>query len=222
MVLRSLIEGTFAETPLLSALALFLLLNLPIGAAAWAAKAPQEDGYITAFSCTVLPTPLRVEVVAFDDSEPAMKLQRLLVARLSARKIEADRNASYRVSIDMHVVFERAKQRRPDLIELSRRERSPGKPSLHEDYETRAQVNVWSTRRDSLIGGRKPTVVGKNIEQLRIVLAVHDKRTGRCLWQGEAVRDLNGGDRWAEAMRVLPQLVDLIGKTATRERLIRE
>lgn len=208
--------------PAFVARTLAALICLSGGAMAQTTPTAEQGGYITAFSCTSLPTPLSVEVVTFDDSDPALKLQSLLVKQLQTRKIELDSDAPLRLSIDMHVAFERARQRRPDLIRLSRRARPPEDSTLHEDYETRAEVNIWSTRRDSLAGGRRPTVIGRNLEQLRLALAVHDKSTGRCLWQGEAVIDLNGRDRWAEAMRILPQLVASIGKAETRKPLIVE
>ena len=212
-----------ATKPAIAAAASATLAALvALSPATWAQQPPAatEHSYITAFSCTRLPAPLTVEVVTFDDSDPALKLHGALLRELRDRRIAVDPKAALRLSIDMHVSFERARQRRPDLVTLSRREPEFERSTLHEGFETRAEVNVWSSRSDSLVGGRRPTVIGKNLEQLRVVLAVHDKANGRCLWQGEAVRDLDGRDRWAEAARVLPALVRSIGTAAARKPLV--
>lgn len=57
-------------------------------------------------------------------------------------------------------------------------------------------MNVWSNRKDSIIGGRKTDVIAGPIDEVWVTISINDKASGKCIWRGEAQHDSIGQDHW--------------------------
>lgn len=204
-------------------------LNLFAGSAAfaaaflasWAAMPAHEKSeggsYITAFACGDLPKRPSVQVISTDDSNDALALRKHLIATLRTRGILVDPKARLRLTVEVTRKVDATPARKPDLVELSRRDQEPVAGGPGGGYETRVEVNIWSSRKDSLIGGRTSGKTGRVAEQLRMEITINDTGTGACLWKGTAFHDLAGRDLWREAKRVAGPLVRKIGEQAAHE-----
>ena len=80
-------------------------------------------------------------------------------------------------------------------------------------------MNLWSNRKDSVIGGRKDTVLSRGLNELHVAIEIHDKSNGQCMWQGQAKLDLDGQDEFSTTRRIIPLLVAVLGKTVRAEPL---
>lgn len=189
--------------------------------ASWAAMPAHEKSeggsYVTAFACGDLPKRLSVQVISTDDSDDALALRKHLIATLRTRGISVDPKARLRLTVEVTRKVDAAPARKPDLVELSRRDQEPVEGGPGGGYETRVEVNIWSSRKDSLIGGRTSGKTGRVVDQLRMEITINDLNSGACLWKGTAFHDLAGRDLLREAKRVAGPLVRRIGKKAAHE-----
>lgn len=164
---------------------------------------------VTAFACAKLPSPLRIEVEAADGSPYADRLKRVLVRSLAARQAIVTPGAPLRLSLYVGLVREPEIRKGRDLGQFSRGNAS--------DQRTRFRINLWSNRRDSVIGGRRDEVLASSVDELHVEITLDDRSDGQCIWQGEAVHRLDGRDELAAAERIIPLLIDRLGRTARAE-----
>lgn len=176
---------------------------LMIAAPSQAVAAP--SGSMTAFACGKLPSPLLVEVDAQDDSRQSRQLKNTLIRALTDRNTQFAANAPLRISLHIETVREGAKYKGRDLGEFSRGNRN--------DERTSFRMNLWSNRKDSVIGGRRDALLSRGLDQLHVAIEIHDKSNGQCVWQGEARFDLNGQDEFTTARRIIPLLAGAMGQT---------
>ncbi|NQU71830.1 MAG: hypothetical protein HQ514_14850 [Rhodospirillales bacterium] len=187
-----------------------------LGAALLAIASPSHagaahPGWLTAFACGKLPTPLTVEVDAQDDNQQSRQLKKSLIKALTDRKARITANAPLIVSLHVETVREGAQYKGRDLGEFSRGNRS--------DERTKFRMNLWSNRKDSVIGGRKDTLLSQGLNELHVAIEIHDKSNGQCVWQGQAKLDLDGRDEFSTTRQIIPLLVTTLGKTVRAEPL---
>ncbi len=184
-------------------LALALAQAPPIGA-----QGPDAgEGYLTATACGKLPQPLRLDVRAMDNTVENLRLRNILVDRLGRRGIAVDAGASVVLSFDVARISRPTRRKGRDLGELT--------GSINE--RARIRLNIWSSRRDSLLGGRREGVISEAVDRLRIVVAVDGKGDGRCLWRAEAVHDVAGRDPRHIAAGMIAPLAESIGQAVSRK-----
>ncbi len=163
------------------------------------------EGFLSAYACGKLPTPLRVEVETQDDSRKFMELKQVLIDALASRETRIAANAPLKLSLFVETVRETERRKGRDLGQFSTGNRN--------DERTRFRMNLWSNRQDSVIGGRKNTVLSQAVDELHVGITVNDKSNGRCVWQGEAMLNLGGRDEFATARRMIPLLAKAMGRT---------
>ena len=73
--------------------------------------------------------------------------------------------------------------------------------------------SVWLSSKDSLVGGRRTGSAGLAVDGVRLTASLNSRVDGHCLWQGEAVHDLNGRELEPVTMALVPALVGAFGKT---------
>lgn len=184
-------------------LALALAQATPIGAQG----ADAREGYLTATACGKLPQPLRLDVRAMDNTVENLRLREILVDRLGRRGIAVEAGASVVLSFDVARISRPTRRKERDLGELT--------GSINE--RARVRLNIWSSRRDSLLGGRREGVISEAVDRLRIVVAVDAKGDGRCLWRAEAVHDVAGRDPRHIAAGMIAPLAESIGRAVSRK-----
>jgi hypothetical protein len=170
-----------------------------------------NPGYLTAFACGKLPSPLKVAIDAEDDTKQSRQLKDVLIKALSARATEIATDAPLTISLYVNTVREVARYKGRDLGELSVGNRN--------DERTKFRMNLWSNRKDSVIGGRKDTLLSQGLNELYVAITVHEKSNGKCVWQGEVKLDLDDQDEFSTARRVIPLLTRALGRTIRAEPL---
>ena len=165
------------------------------------------EGYLTATACGKLPQPLRLDVLAMDNTVENLRLRGILVDRLGRRGIAVDPGASVVLGFDVARISRPTRRKGRDLGELT--------GSINE--RARVRLNIWSSRRDSLLGGRREGVISEAVDRLRIVVAVDARGEGRCLWRAEAVFDVAGRDPRHIAAGMMARLAENIGRAVSRQ-----
>jgi len=161
------------------------------------------EGYVKGFVCSDMPKPLDVQVELLDDAEPMLELRKALLAALEKRNARVSGGARLLLTLEAEASHQDVRRKGRDLFEIY--------DSTDED--TRFRMNLWSNRRDSVLGGRKDVVDRQGSDEIRVSITINDKTNGRCMWRGEAVHDTAGRDQWDVAEKLLPYVVEAIGRT---------
>ncbi len=189
-----------------------LILAAVLLAAAVPAAGQATDevvGRVTAFACESLPSPLNIEVETSDGSPREDRLRRILVKSLAARQAVVSPGAPLRLSLYVRSVREPEIRKGRDLGQFSRGNAN--------DERTQFLINLWSSRSDSVIGGRRDQVLAAGVDELHIEITLDSRTNGQCVWQGEAVIRLDGRDETAVAEQIIPLLVERLGRSARDE-----
>lgn len=192
------------------------------------AAAPAE-GYLNAFACGKLDRPLRVEVELLDNTEDNMRLRDAFVERLAKSGARIEPGAALILSLDIETVREGRIRRPSDLVDVYvgiggpdpnadplNRNPDSGSTSI-DDSEARVRMNIWSNRRDSVIGGRRDKAEGDMVDQLHVTIDVNRRADGVCLWRGHAIHNLDGGDPRTIGAALMRYLAGYVGKPASRQ-----
>ena len=118
-------------------------------------------------------------------------------------------DAPLRLSLYVDAIREPEIRKGRDLGQFSRGNAS--------DQRTRFRINLWSNRRDSVIGGRRDRVLAPAVDELHVEITLDSRSDGRCVWQGEAVHRLDGRDEQLAAEQLIPLLIDRLGRSASAE-----
>ncbi len=171
----------------------------------------EAGGRVTAFVCEALPSPLKVEIEieTLEDSPRSARLRRALLKSLAARDAVVVSGAPLRLSLYVSPTREAETRRERDLARISRGNAS--------DKRTEFHINLWSNRRDSVLGGRREEVLSSAVDELQVEIILDSKSSGQCVWQGEAVHVLGGRDELVVAEKIIPLLMQRLGRSARAE-----
>ena len=163
-----------------------ILAAVLLAAAAPAAGQATDDaaGHVTAFACVPLPSPLKVEIETSDGSPQADRLRRALVRSLATRKAVVSPGAPLRLSLYVGSEGHSQIGKGRDLGQFD--------GSDEDDGNIWIRVDIWSNRRDSVIGGRRNRGFAV-VDQLHIEITLDSRANGQCVWQGKAVFKLDCG-----------------------------
>ncbi|MPY71244.1 MAG: hypothetical protein GEU92_14280 [Alphaproteobacteria bacterium] len=200
----------------------------PAGNGGKEAEAPAE-GYFNAFACEKIDRPLRVAVELLDNTEDNMRLRDVFVERLSKSGARVEPGAALILSLDIETVREGRIRKPSDLVDVYvgmggpdpnadplNRQPDSGSTSI-DDSEARVRMNIWSNRRDSVIGGPRRKAEGDVVDQLHVTININSRTDGTCLWRGDAIHNLDGGEPRTIGAALMRYLVAQIGKPASRQ-----
>jgi len=160
------------------------------------------DGLLSGYACGVLPPAFRVDVEIADDSEQMLRIRDSAIKALAKKQTRTSGSAELVLSIDMHAIREGVRRKKRDL----------GSVTDGSGERFKARTNLWSNKRDSIIGGRKDRIIDGPVDEVRIDIAINNKSNGKCVWRGEAVHKTTGKDQWIIAEKVVQRLINLIGQ----------
>jgi len=80
-------------------------------------------------------------------------------------------------------------------------------------------LNVWSTRQDSILGGRKNKSGSRFATYLFMSFEVNDKGSGKCLWRGEGGTALVG-DRKVLIVQITETVMEHLGQAVDRKSVV--
>lgn len=160
------------------------------------------EGILSGYACGTMPTAYKVEVEVGDDSAQMLEIRTSAIQALKKKRAEVSGSAELVLAIDIHTLREGAVRKKPDL----------GSVTDSSSERIRARMNLWSNKRDSIIGGRKSGFVRGALDEIRIEITINDKSTGKCIWRGEALYDTAGLDQWVVAEKSVLRLIDALGQ----------
>ena len=168
----------------------------------------EAAGHVTAFACVPLPSPLIVEVETFDESSHSDRLRQILLHSLTAQQAVISSDAPLRLTLHVGSVNQSVVG---NMHSLNRLDDGEG-------FEERIwiRVDLWSNRRNSVIGGRRYQNADF-ADEIKIEITLDSQINGQCIWQGVVVFRLDGRDETVTAGKLIPLLVDRLGRTARAE-----
>jgi hypothetical protein len=203
-------------SPYLAVLVLALGLVAPRPAAPQGGSDGPNPGAVTATGYSALPAAASVAVRPLDNTKLALQLKPLFEQALSARGFKAG-SADAPLALNFETEIQ---QLGPAPGPREVRVSDPGSPSLTSDNEPRrdeSQFRFGLAAADDTLrsGNRGVTSLGR----LRYVLlaTVDDQRTGRRLWQGEAMYDGFGAEEDVAFRAMAPILAEHVGQTVRQK-----
>jgi len=172
-------------------------------------------GHFVAFACGTVPRPLSVELVVPDDTKDNVKLGQALEGLLRKDGIGVAKASVVKLTLETEIVREAERHRSHDLGEITHSPTTD--PNISDTTQTEVRVNLWSSRRDSVLTGRQDEVLAQGVDELRLTVKMNDKSNGRCLWQGEIDYSLKGYDPWRAAELLLPTMTAGFGRSVQNE-----
>lgn len=168
----------------------------------------EAAGHVTAFACVPVPTPLIVKVEPSDGSSQSDRLRRVLLRSLAAHQVVVSSDAPLRLSLYVGPSHHSVVNNMRSLNQLDR----------GEGYEERIwiRVDLWSNRRNSVIGGRRYQNAAL-ADEVHIEITLDSQINGQCIWQGMALFRLDGRNEIVTAEKLIPLLVDRLGRSARAE-----
>jgi hypothetical protein len=190
--------------------ALFIVVALLAAPAAMAQSENVDTGRLDAYACEELPSPLKLDVQIFDNAPRYLRLKEKFTARLNKRGIVMTADAPLVLTLDVRTEREFQPTEERGIGEL--RVGSGGGVSL--------RGKIWSNTNDSVLGGRKKSSQRRAVDQLRVTANLNRRDDGRCVWRGEILHALGGGDPDQAAFRFMPPLADAIGQSIRNKSVV--
>ena len=81
-------------------------------------------------------------------------------------------------------------------------------------------LNVWSTREDSVLGGKKTKAKEGISNYLLMAVELSRRDNGRCVWRGEGAAELSGQDEKALAGQLARTIMKFLGRAASQEPVV--
>lgn len=175
---------------------------LTIMAFAALATPAAADGLSSGYVCGPFPSAYNIDVEVNDDSPQMLKIREAAVRALKRDRTRITNSAELILAIDVRTLLEGTKRKKPDL----------GSVTDGSSDRIRARMNLWSNKRDSIVGGRKNTVIAEAVDEVRVEITVNDKSNGKCVWRGEALHSAGGADIWVVAEKITLHLIKLTGR----------
>ncbi len=84
------------------------------------------------------------------------------------------------------------------------------------DAGAQVNLNIWSSSRDSLFGGRqKAGAPSRKVNLLHMNVVLRDRETGKTLWQGDAYCEILTADQTRIAGSMVAPLTASLGRSVT-------
>ena len=194
-------------------LAAALLAWLPAGSAMQLAQgAGGAPGNLNSQAIGKLPEGLPMEIVVFDDSEANLEIRDSLAEALSREGYLLAEEAPLELTFESQILEPGVQASAPSLGQIrSSNEADVGNRGSARGVE--AEVNVWSSTKDSLLGGRQDTAASSSHSRLHINLRLRDRDRGKVIWQGDAVCEMLTSDRGRLLRAMAEPLAAALGKT---------
>ena len=195
-------------THLLTILAMVMIVNFVMVPT----QARAADGIINSVSFDKIPVGAGMEIRSFDDSDQNVILERDFAAAVTGAGFKTSANGVLILSFETRDEIGTWSQ--SDGRYIFSFETSGGRGG---GENTEARLNVFNSASGGLLNkGQGATSINKP-SSYRIDATIEDRASGKTLWQGWAVADLLGADGFDLTRRMVPKLVQSIGKTIRQE-----
>lgn len=179
------------------------LLVVPVGPqSAWAQVVGEAQGRLRATSYREVPERLQVVVTLYDDSDLNLAIRDRMIESLAAAGHTVDGDAAFELAVTSEMHAAAFREREPSLGELS-----------GTDSDVQMQLNIWSSSRDSVLGGRQAPGPHREASRFEIRTTLRERTLGQVVWEGRASveTEREGASRRVPAM--VSALVSHVGQT---------
>ena len=163
-----------------------------------------------------LPAGLPIEVTVFDDTDTNLEIQARFAEELEKSGYLVAENAPLELSFTSEVIQGKLQEKTGSLGRIG--------ASTEADRGTRGsdtgvdlEVNVWSSTKDSVLGGIQPQSGSSRQAQMHINALLRDRDSGQVLWQGDAFSAMVMSDERRLAGAMVKPLVDAFGRSVKDE-----
>jgi hypothetical protein len=160
-----------------------------------------KEGVLRCVAYYPMPADQAVRVTLFDDTTENIEIKRQIEDELRRAGISIDENSTLELAIDTEIIERGSPDGGPTLGSVE--------GSSEEGYDLR--LNLWSSSRDSVFGGRKSDST-KSETKFHLNAVLRDHGTGRFLWQGDAYAVLHQIDNARVARSMVAPLVAGLGQ----------
>ncbi len=173
-------------------------------------------GVLTSRKLRRMPEGFPVSIVAIDDREIDEEIKRLLTEALQETGRIVIDNAPLELAFRSKIVQSVMVDRPPSLGQVTS---STGQTvgNQGQDAGVEVQMNVWSSTRDSLFGGRNPSSGQKRDPRFYINATLRDLETGTVVWQADVVCEMVTTNQSRIVRAMVGPLAASVGKTVTQE-----
>ncbi len=152
-----------------------------------------------------LPDEQPVAVTPFDDDDLSLSVKARFEEALRAAGRPVSDTAPLTLSFDTKIIEGRWSQSEANL---GRFEANNAGVQLN--------LNIWSSSRDSLLGGRqKAGGPSRKVNLLHMNVVLRDRETGKILWQGDAYCEMLTADQTRIAGSMVAPLIASLGRSVT-------
>jgi hypothetical protein len=181
---------------LISSLAVSLV-STPL---AWAGHI--KEGVLRSVAYHPMPTDQPVRAILFNDTTENIEIKRQIEDELRRVGVSIDEDSTFELAIDTEIIDRGIPESGPTLGSVE--------GSSEEGYE--ARLNLWSSSRDSVFGGRKSDST-KTETKFHLNVILRDHGTGKFLWQGDAYAVMHQVDSARVARSMVAPLVASLGQS---------
>lgn len=164
-----------------------------------AGKAPAAEAIVAALACEPLERRAAVKLTPADDTPLYDSIQPRVLRALDKAGHPVQDGAPLEL---YYSAVESAVEVRGEGLDLGR----IYVRTVNREARAQLLVNVWSTSKDSILGGRKTTSGVSVASYLIMSLELNRQDNGRCVWRGEGAVELEG----VTAEQVAPALAAAI------------
>lgn len=173
-------------------------------------------GRLTSASLRDMPAGFPIEVRTFDDTEINLEILALLSEALEKNGYVVADQAPLELSFDSQILRRDSPDPAPSL----------GSAGVSTEFETGNTgsesgvdvfVNVWSTTKDSVLGGRQKRESTNKIPRFHINAVLRYRDTGQVVWQADAVFEMRIRDESRIIRSMVGPLAASLGQSVRNE-----
>ncbi len=168
----------------------------------WAQAVTGGGGMVNAVAFSALPEELVVEVTLFDNTDLDLAIRDEMIEALEGAKHAVSDGAPYELSLETDAEAIRYSSKDPSLGEIS---------SVGGGLDV--ELNVWSSTKDSLLGGRQERTVRQGENHFEIHAVLTDRQAGSVVWEGRATVEGDRGSAAPITRKMVDSLVANLGRT---------
>jgi hypothetical protein len=169
---------------------------------AWAQAVTGGEGIVNAVSFSAIPEELVIEVTLYDNTDLDLAIRDEMIEALEGAKHAVSDGAPYELSLETDEEAINFSSKDPSLGEIS---------SVGGGLDV--ELNVWSSTKDSLLGGRQERTVRQGENHFEIHAVLRDRQAGGVVWEGRATVQGDRGSAGPITRKMVDSLVANLGRT---------
>ena len=207
--------------------ALILLATVGVAGPAYAAGALPETSaqlaqgsggspcVLTSGELRKMPEGLPLQVTTYDDSETNLEIKEGLAEALERNGFLVSDGAPLELSFKSEIIQGRIAERIPSLGRVgASNEQVVGNEGSERGIDV--QVNIWSSSKDSVLGGRKSEAGSSRSPRFHINAQLRDLDDDRVIWQADALCEMLTSNEARIIKSMVGPIASSVGRTVPR------